>query len=73
MAYNGYSSITSDGLNLRNGLDLTIGTLGVVAGGIVLLSNPVGWIAVSCTIIGGVSAAYGTGTLIYDTYEEIVK
>jgi len=71
MAYNGVSSYAENGLTLRNGLDMVIGTLGTIAAGIVLFSNPVGWFATACIIVGAGSAIYGSATVGYDIYDEI--
>jgi hypothetical protein len=45
MAYNGVTSYAEEGLTLRNGSDMIIGTLGTAAALVVLFSNPVGWAA----------------------------
>jgi len=71
MAYNGVSSYAENGLTLRNGSDMVIGTLGTIAAGIVLFSNPVGWVATACIVVGAGSAIYGTATVGYDIYDEI--
>jgi len=46
-------------------------TLGTIAAGIVLISNPVGWFATACIIVGAGSAIYGSATVGYDIYDEI--
>jgi hypothetical protein len=71
MAYNGVSSYSENGLTLRNGSDMVIGTLGTIGAGILLFSNPVGWVATGCIIVGAGSAIYGTATTGNDIYDEI--
>ena len=71
MAYNGATSYSENGLTLRNGLDMGLGTLGTICGVALLVSNPVGWVAGACIAVGAVSAIYGTATTGYDIYCEI--
>lgn len=71
MTYNGVVNYSENGFTLRNTSDMVIGTLGTIAAGIVLFSNPVGWVATACIIVGTGSAIYGTATTGYDIYEEI--
>ncbi len=56
-----------DGINLRNFADTVLGAAGVVAGAVLLVSNPVGW-AVTISIV---TTVYGTATAGYDIYNEI--
>jgi hypothetical protein len=72
MAFNGVSSYSENGLTLRNGSDMIIGTLGTIGGVILLVSNPVGWVATACIVVGAGSALYGTATTGYDIYEEVM-
>jgi hypothetical protein len=71
MAYNGATSYSENGLTLRNGLDMGLGTLGTICGVALLVSNPVGWVATACIVVGAGSAIYGTATTGYDIYHEI--
>lgn len=68
--YNGVDNYNQNGLTLRNGLDMAIGGAGAVAVGIILFSNPVGWVATVCAAAGYVSAAYGTTSLAFDVYNK---